>query len=129
MIANRSFLRGLMLAALALVSSGCAAVVVAGAATAGVLYYQGALKVTAQAEPPVVAEATVAAFQELSIPLVSNETTALDAYIVGRNADGNDVKVSIEREGENTSSVSIRIGTFGDEDDSTAIWERIQTKL
>ena len=129
MIANRSFPRGLMLAALALASSGCAAVVVAGAATAGVLYYQGALKVTAQAEPPAVSEATVKAFQELSIPLVSNETTALDAYIVGRNADGNDVKVSIEREGENTSSVSIRIGTFGDEDDSTAIWERIQAKL
>lgn len=129
MTSHRSALAGLALAVLSLVASGCAAVVVAGAAGAGVLYYQGALRVTANAEPPAVAKATIKTFKELSIPITSETSTTLDGKVVGRNADGSDVTVNIERDGENQSSVSIRIGTFGDEDDSNMIWEHIQANL
>lgn len=83
----------------------------------------------ADAEPLAVAAATVATFEEMTIPVLSNEATGLDARVVGRNATGDEIKVSVDRESAGHSRVWIRVGTFGDDSYSAELWERIKAKL
>lgn len=84
---------------------------------------------TADAEPQAVASAAVTAFEQMTIPIVSQEATAIDARVVGKNSQGDEIRVSVDREAPGRSRVWIRIGTFGDDTASSELWERIKKNL
>ena len=55
--------------------------------------------------------------------------TALDGHVAGRNAMDEKITDSVQSEGEKASSISIRVGTFGDESLSRTILDKIKSNL
>lgn len=129
--ASRSIALGVALA-VALMTTGCAVLVVgaaAGASAAGVAYIRGDLEARVMADPRAVAKASARSFEVLDIRTISSSASAVDAEVLGRTAT--DKKVTIKAKAEETgeSSVSIRIGTFGDESMSRRIYDEIKKHL
>ena len=110
-----------------LLSSGC--IVAAVGAAGGVLYAKGDLESTLNATPAKIAAATEKAFAELKITKTSAASSDLDAEIIGRTTSDKKVTIKSKAKGENISSISIRVGTFGDEDTSQAIFQKIKKNM
>jgi hypothetical protein len=115
-----------LLALLALPS--CVAVAAAAGAGAGVLYAQGNLTVLVDATPKEVRDAAKWALGDLDIAVISADSTAVDASVVGRTATDTRISITAERRPEGTRLV-IRVGILGDETLSALIYERMQTRL
>jgi len=81
------------------------------------------------ATPDRVVEAAEAALQELEFKLVSATGTKLDGRVKARTAQGKDILITVEKEGEDVSKVSVKVGTLGDETISHAILEKTEEKL
>lgn len=108
--------------------SGCILAAV-GAGAGGVFYAKGDLESTLAASPAQIAAAADKAFTELKIAKTSSVSSELDAEIVGRTATDKKVTITSKTTGDKLSSISIRVGTFGDEDLSQAIFEKIKKNL
>ena len=109
--------------------TGCAAVLVGGAAAgaaAGVLYHEGELRGDIEASPPAVIKATERAFRDLIWSKESAKSSATDGLATARTATGREVTVTVTRKTEEVSQVGIRIGTFGDENLSRLLYDKIQ---
>jgi hypothetical protein len=118
---------GIVLIAAVMALTGCGALFVgaAGGAVAGALYYQGELKADVDATPQAVVSATEKAFRDL---IWSKEViTASDTggLATARTATGKAVEVTVKTNSPDVSSVGIRIGTFGDENLSRLLYDRI----
>lgn len=128
----RSGAAALLMMAAAFLLSGCAALLVgaaAGGATAGALYYQGELQADVDATPQQVIAATERAFRDLIWAKESAIASETDGLATARTATGRAVKVTVETKTPQVSSIGIRIGTFGDENLSRLLYERIQAFL
>ena len=110
-----------------LLSSGC--IVAAVGAAGGVFYAKGDLESTLNATPAKIAAAAEKAFAELKITKTSAASSDLDAEIIGRTTSDKKVTIKSKTKGENMSSISIRVGTFGDEDTSQAIFQKIKKNM
>ena len=122
----------LLVVAVAFLFSGCAALFVgaaAGGATAGTLYYQGELKADLDATPQQVVTATEKAFRDLIWAKESAQASATDGLATAPTATGKPVKVTVEMKTPKVSTLGIRIGTFGDENLSRLLYERINAFL
>jgi hypothetical protein len=110
--------------------TGCAALLIggaaAGAAAAGVMYKEGELQADLEAKPPQALQATERAFRDLIWTKESAKSSATDALATARTATGKEVTVTINRQTENVSRIGIRIGTFGDENLSRLLYDKIQ---
>ena len=122
----------LLCGSLLLFGSGCALLVIgaaAGAGAAGVAYVKGDLEVTVEADPEEVAKASEKAFDQLQIRKISSNASALDAQVIGRTATDKKITITAKGEGSNSTKMSIRIGTIGDEDMSRKIYDEIKNHL
>jgi hypothetical protein len=110
-----------------LLSCGCAALVVGGAAGAGaVAYVRGELK---SLEDVTVAQAWVAAKQamsDLEFSVTSEEKDAFNGQLIARGASDKKITVNLARKSDVVTEVRIRVGTFGDEAMSRKILETIK---
>jgi len=109
--------------------SGCLVVAAAGAAAGGVAYVSGDLEGTLSANPPQAIAAVERAVEGLGLAKVSSASTDLDGQVVARTAQDKKVTIGVKKTSDGVSSVSIRIGTFGDEAMSVQIYERIKSEL
>jgi hypothetical protein len=119
---------GVVLIVTAALMTGCAALVVgaaAGGAAAGALYYKGELKADVDAAPPEVITATERAFRDLIWDKETAAASATDGLATARTATGREVKVTVEMKTPEVSTIGIRIGTFGDENLSRLLYDRI----
>jgi hypothetical protein len=117
----------LLLAATALLG-GCTALVVgaaAGGATAGALYYKGELKASVDGTPEAVIVATEKAFKDLIWAKETATASQTDGLATARTATGKEVKVTVNATTPQVSEVRIRVGTFGDENLSRLLYDRI----
>ena len=122
------FVLSFMLFALQL--TGCAALLVGGAAGAGsVVYVKGQLKEDMAASVPVVHDASISALKELNLPIIEDAHDKLSAKITSRFADGNDVWIEIESVTAESSKITIRVGVMGDEQKSRQILDVIHKHL
>lgn len=112
---------------------GCAAVVVGGAAAgagvATVYYIKGELQSTYPASLEATWDATLRALKELGIRVYSSKRDATAGFIEASKVDLTKVKIQLEPAGPGTTTVRIRVGTFGDEEASLAIHREISRKL
>ena len=111
---------------------GCAVLVVGGAAGAGaatVAYVRGELQSTYPASMESTWDATLKALKELGIRVYSSKKDATTGFIEASKVDATKVKVNLEPAGPGTTTVKIRVGTFGDEEASLAIHREISKKL
>ncbi len=119
------FISGLMLQL-----TGCAALLIGGAAAgataAGMIYHDGELRADIEAPPPTVIKATERAFRDLIWTKESAQASATDGQATARTATGKEVSVTVTRKTENTSEIGIRVGTFGDENLSRLLYDKIK---
>lgn len=118
---------------LSLMVQGCVPLVAAGAgavAAAGTMaYVEGELDTTYAASLNRTWDATMAALKESQLRIVEQQKDIAHATIKARRADNAPVTVSLDQAGPNTTSVKIRVGTFGDEEASRVINRRIAARL
>jgi len=127
-LAVRAGVAALLLGTLAL-STGCVAVVAAGAAGAGVAWVRGALQTTLEAPLDRAFAAANAAVREMQLAKVSDRKSSVDAQVVARTALDKKIEITLKRAGDRSTQLDIRVGVFGDEALSLAVLEKIKANL
>lgn len=123
----RNVVIAVLISGVMLQMAGCVALLLGGAAAAtGLMYHEGELRADIDAPPPTVIKATERAFRDLIWTKESATSSATDGLAAARTATGKEVKVTVELKSENTSSIGIRVGTFGDENLSRLLYDKIQ---
>ncbi len=118
---------------LAFFTSGCvylglfAAGAVAG--IAGYKYKNGVLTVIYEAPYMATWDASLKALQEMGLKIEKSEHDLTTGEISALRNDGKTVTLKIEYLTAKTTQVDIRVGTFGDEEASKVIKEKIRTVL
>jgi len=117
------------LSAMLSAAPGCF-LVAAGAAGAGsVAYVRGELDAHLGSPLDAVANATDNAIAQLQLAKISETRDAFSAKILARSAEDEKIDVTIVKEADNLTKVSIRIGVFGKEEKSRAILDKIKASL
>ena len=114
------------------VLGGCALMLVGAGAGAGagtVAYIQGEHSQVHAGNYERVWSATLAALGQMNIRVIKTEKDALSGTISARRADDTSVTVKVEPTGADTTTVKIRVGTFGDRAASESIQARIVSSL
>ncbi|NKB46284.1 MAG: DUF3568 family protein [Legionellales bacterium] len=113
--------------------SSCAVVVLgaaaAGAGVAGTKFVNGGLKVDVLARPNQVARAAEQALMALRMHEVSSSATVVDGYVDAVTADDKRIKIVVKRRTDDISRLSIRVGTFGDQQTSQLIYDQMRQHL
>jgi len=121
----------LLLVGLATCTSGCLAVAVGAGAAGTVAYMKGDL----EAEEPYDIEKTYAAartaVEELKLKIIEGETgaDALSARVVARDSSDKKVEVRLKAITSNTTKLSVRVGTFGNDGKERRIYNTIRDHL
>jgi hypothetical protein len=121
----------LVLAGLAVTSSGCAAaaigaVAAAGAGAGGYMYLKGESGQDFVANLDDVRNATHAALQEMRLPVAKDEHDTASAYIESKTADGVTVHIKLKMETSRIPAegavtwATVRVGTFDFGDTATS---------
>lgn len=129
----RSLVLTLMLCVLLITTSGCA-VLVAGAAGAGAgvgtyRYVEGNLKRDYMGPLPKVMSSSLAALEDLKIaPNVEREDDS-GGLIKGIMSDGTQVTVNLKKISDTQIEVGVRVGFFGDREQSELVHEEITLRF
>ncbi|MBM4026000.1 MAG: DUF3568 family protein [Planctomycetes bacterium] len=121
----------ILLAGLMVHSSGCLAVAAGAGAAGTVAYMRGDL----EADEPYAIDAVYTAAREamktlrLSVMEGKTENDALAAVLVARDAEDKRITIRLKASTEETTKISIRIGTFGDQAKAQRIYNRIRENL
>jgi hypothetical protein len=111
---------------------GCAVVLIGGGAAGGatgVAYANGELEQVHAAPYDKVWDASLRALRTLNIRVSETQKDKISAKAVGAKSDGTSVVVSVLPVTKDTTSVRIRIGTFGDRPASEQIQGEIAVML
>ena len=112
-----------------LLSTGCAAVVVGGAAAVGTYTYKaGELIKTYNGNLDQTFEATKAGCTSLGLPVLEPQKDLSRASVKTKDGE-RDVWINLKAQSSTTTVVSIRVGYFGDEAVSRRIHDSIQVKF
>jgi hypothetical protein len=126
----KSFVALGLAAVLGLFCTGCIALVVGGAAGAGTYaYVSGELKTTESASLDRAWSASQGAIKELQFKVTTEQKDALQGRLIARTAADKKVEVNLKKISDNTTEIRIRVGTFGDEDLSQLILQKIKKRL
>jgi Protein of unknown function (DUF3568) len=131
---KKKFTPVVLLCCLLIGLNACTRYVVAGAAAAGVgagtyFFVKGNLKMNYEVPVEGVWEATLQAVKELGLTVESKKHDAFGGIIKGKLADGTNFEIKLERLGEKSTEVGVRIGVFGHRSKSEAIHDKILSKL
>ncbi len=119
-----------LVAALCLLTSGCVAMVAAGAAGgAGVVYYGGWLTDQIAADVPTTYEASKAGLRELNLPVTSGRYDQIKARVDSELSDGTNVYIKMKLTEGGTTEIKVRVGTLGDKDASFRILRAIKRHI
>jgi hypothetical protein len=118
-----------LLVGIALFSHGCVAAAVGVGAAGTIAYVRGDLEVVESYSLDKVYQATETALDELELNVISKSKDALTGTINARDAQDKKVTITLKKVAEQTTSISIRIGTFGDETKSRMIYQKINYNL
>jgi hypothetical protein len=116
---------------MAALNSGCI-VAAAGGVAAGagtVAWVEGKLVVTLANPYDNVVRATDQAITQLQFLKVGDARDSLSATLKAHTASDKRVTIDIERQGDQTTKVEIRVDTFGDKALSMTILDRIKANL
>lgn len=117
---------------LSLAGSGCAVLVLGGAAAAGAggyAWYSGELKSSEAVPYDKAVNASQAALKDLGYSLTETEKDALRAKMTFRGAADAKVVVTVNKMSASVSEICVRVGTFGDKTKSVGIMDAIKRKL
>jgi len=118
-----------LLIGIALFSQGCVVAAVGLGAAGTIAYVRGDLEAIESEDLDTVYEAAVKAVEELELNVISKSKDALSATIYARDAQDKKINIILKSTAEQTTKISIRIGTFGDETKSRLIYKKINYNL
>jgi len=118
----------IMLIGSAVSISGCIVAAV-GAGVGTVAYVKGDLETVESKSLDVVYEAALKAVEELELQVISKTKDSLSAEINARDAQDKKITIKLNATSDESTELSIRIGTFGNETKSRLIYEKIQENL
>ena len=116
-----------VLAGLMLAMCGCGRPNLIG--TDAAVYSRGKLYAVSGQDLNSVYKATEAALRQLEIEVTETSKDVFYAKVVGRVADGKTVTIRLEPGADNVTELRIKAGTFGNEERSRVIYEKIQQNL
>jgi hypothetical protein len=117
------------LAGMPLCASGCLLVAVGAGAGGTVAYIKGELEATLDAGMDRSYDASLKALDQLHISPIQKTKDALTAEIVARTAEDKKITIKLTRVDEKITKLSIRVGFWGNQTQSTTIYERIKLNL
>jgi hypothetical protein len=123
-----------LLGCILLALSGCSRYVVAGAAAGGAVYgtykySKGNLSRNYGAPVPTVWEATLSALDQMGIEPAEKNNDAFGGQVNAKLHDGKSLTVKLVRVADNLTEVGVRVGTFGNEERSEFIHNKIAENL
>jgi hypothetical protein len=95
----------------------------------GTSYVFGALEASLPGTPKQVVEAAESVLKEKDFHVSSPGATGVDGEVVAHTALDKKIDIKIERHGEMSCRISIRVGTLGDREMSREIYLKIKAKL
>ena len=113
-------------AGLALSLWGCAPELVGPNAAA---YSVSTLHAVTDHDMTRVYQAAAKAVTDLEMEVTDQSKDVFSAKVVGKSADGKVVTISMKPREDGLTSIKLRVGSFGDEHKSRAIYDRIQKNL
>jgi len=120
---------GVLVVATAAYASGCVFLLGGAAVGAAVMYAKGEGK-KAYAEPlDKTRDAVLAALTDLSLPVLHKDQDAVSARVESTTSDGKDITVVLTRESDAITMARIRVGTFGDQTFTRALFDAIDKRL
>ena len=122
----------LLASALVSLTGGCLLFVAgaaAGAGAAGYAYVNGVLKATEPASLDRVWSASTGAMKDLEYRISKQTKDALTGELIARNASDKKIEIQLKKVSDNSTEISIRVGTFGDENLSRVILDKIKKRL
>jgi hypothetical protein len=111
------------------VLTGCIAVAAAGAATAGVLYVKGVAQKTYPYPVERTYGAAIKALEQSGITVFDRQVDATSAKIEARLASDKKLIIDMKAVGDNATEVNVRVGTWGDRDQSQYVFSQIDKQL
>ncbi len=130
---NRSVFRILsLMLAVPFLFSGCAAALIAGGVGVGagtVAFIKGQLESTEMVTLDRAWAATQQTMEELEFDVEEKKKDALNAKLIAKDSNRRRIEIRLERKDENKTTIKIRIGVFGDEEDSRMILREIRANL
>jgi hypothetical protein len=120
-----------LLMGMSILVSGCVAAVAAGVAggAGGYRWVNGKLTFTTPHGISECRNATLSAFKELDLVVVSQAGDRLAGRIKGRTAMGDPVRVDLEPQASNITKIDIRVGFWGTKEKEKRIADAIQRNL
>jgi predicted small secreted protein len=110
--------------------SGCVAAAAGAAGGVGAYRWgQGKLTFTTNYTVTECHDATISAFKELGITVVSDSTDKLSGRIKGTTPTGESVAVDLEPQGMRVTSIDVRVGFWGNQGQSTKVADTIKKRL
>lgn len=107
----------------------CVALAAGAAGGTAVAYVMGEFEARLEASPQRVVKASQNVLEDMDIKVQSADSTSLDGQVVGKTALDKEVKITVKRVDDRWSKIGIRVGTFGDEEFSRQIYEKIKNEL
>jgi hypothetical protein len=107
--------------------SGC--VLTEGARTSAATYGRGELEANLGNDYERVVEASRGALSDLEFARASENGDALKAVLISRTPLDKKVEIMIANSGKSLTNIKIRVGSFGDEQVSRAILDKIKARL
>jgi hypothetical protein len=118
---------GVLAAGVAMSTIGCSSA--SNATDSTFSYIRGDQRATLGAAPPQITDATLAAAQELELPVDAHSADGLVGKVLMHTSDGAKVEVNIKGEANDQSEVTVRVGTFGDKVLQQRVLDKIKSHL
>lgn len=109
--------------------SGCLALVAGAAGGATAAYVTGDLEAELTAAPQRVVSAAVKVLEGMEMRGIQSSATSLDGKVEAKTALDKKVTITVKSKSETTSTISIRVDTFGDAEMSQQILDKIKARL
>jgi hypothetical protein len=121
-----------LMASLLALTSGCFLFVVgaaAGAGAAGYAWVDGEVKTTEGFSMNQTWDASLAAMKDLEFTVTDKSKDALSGFLAAQSADNKTIKINLKYISKTSTEIRIRVGTFGDENLSRIILNKINSHL
>lgn len=113
----------------ALAASGCLAVAAVAGLTAAVAYHNGELEASLDASPERVTAAAETVLRARDLPVLTSVASDIEGKVTSLLEDKDRITITAKQNEDGGSDITIRVGTYGDEELSRALFREIRDQL
>jgi len=126
---NQQVILALLAIGATVLLGGCMLAAVGAGAAGTVAYVKGDLEAVEAKKLDTVYDATKKALEQLELSVSVDTKDKISATIIARDSSDKKITVKLSAATEDSTNISIRCGTFGDETKSTMVYNKIRENL